>query len=487
MISRGFFKSSLIYTFIGALPLASQLVLLPFYTNSLSTHSFGLLAIYTSFALLVQMLVNFGLDTTIGIHYFDYKNDTTGLKKYMGIVASALIIMGILFTVLLCIGGPFLFDVFDDDELQFYPYGFLSVLTAVFSSFFRTYSNLLTNQQRPERFFWINLSNFIITIIVSLAGIYLYPGTLAGPIGGRFLAGMAMFLVTFFFMQKEFGLRWDKAILKSAILFSFPILLYNIMSWVLSFADRYIINYFMKAKDVGVFDFAIKCTIVIEFIQAGLGNSIFPKIYSMWKDQDIAHSTPEVNKYYSGFTALSVIIVAVMIITIPLAIPLFVYKPDYYEAFVYTPLICLGFLFRGLFNMYLAPIYFFKRTSVLPRLYLVISIVQLLLEIVLIKYFGLWGAVWALLIIKPLQALVLYTESRKLFGFSFNKTKLIGLPVMYSAAVIVLELLLGDSMNRILLHAIELAVAVIAVAALYKQEMKQLKTIFLKPRKGSKV
>lgn len=483
MISSGFFKSSFIYTVIGALPLASQLLLLPFYTNYLSTHDFGLLAIYTSFSLLIQVFVNLGLDTTIGINYFDYKSETQKLERYIGTIATGLLLIGGMYMLLLAIGGPLLFSsIFDDKELTFYPYGFISVLTGIFNSFFKTYSNLLTNQQRAERFFRVNFIFFVLTTAISLVGIYIYPSTLIGPLGGRFVAAMIIFMVTLYSMHKEFGLSMDKPLLRTAIAFSFPIMLYNVMSWMLAFIDRYIIKYYMQSSDVGIYDFAVKCTVLIEFLQMGLGNSIFPKIYSIWKEKDINYGTPEVNKYYSAFTALTVIVVAITIIIIPLIVPVFVRKVEYYEAFIYTPIICLSFLFRGLFNMYLAPIYFFKLTKMLPRLYLFISIIQLGLEMVLIWKFGIWGAVWTSLIIKPVQVLILYSESKKVFRFEFNKMKLIGLPVIYSILVIVLEFTLGGVMHRLLLHTIELMIAIAAVSLLYMKELRQLLTTFVKPK-----
>src|ERR1017187_9941455 len=182
MISKNFLKSSFIYTVIGALPLGSSIILLPFYTNFLSTSDFGLLAIYIGFTFLIQIAVNFGMDTYIGIHYIHTADDQKKLKESLGTVITLLLISGLLFTlVFLCIGDFSFKNIFIRGDINFYPFGFMSVLTAFFNSFFKTYSNLLINQQRPERFLWINLFNFILTIIISIIGIFLYPHTLIGP------------------------------------------------------------------------------------------------------------------------------------------------------------------------------------------------------------------------------------------------------------------------------------------------------------------
>ena len=80
MISKNLIKSSFIYTIIGALPLASAFFLLLFYTNYITKADYGAFVLYISFTLFVQILVNFGLDTYIGISYFEHKHDPDLLK-----------------------------------------------------------------------------------------------------------------------------------------------------------------------------------------------------------------------------------------------------------------------------------------------------------------------------------------------------------------------------------------------------------------------
>src|ERR1035437_544129 len=105
MISKSFFKSSFIYTVIGALPLTSSIILLPFYTNFLDTSDFGVLAIYISFTFLIQLLINFGFDTYIGTHFFEYKNNAEKLREHIGTVVVSLLIIGTFFIVLSLLVG----------------------------------------------------------------------------------------------------------------------------------------------------------------------------------------------------------------------------------------------------------------------------------------------------------------------------------------------------------------------------------------------
>ena len=215
MISKNFLKSSFIYTVIGALPLASSIILLPFYTNFLDTSDFGILAIYISFTFLIQIIVNFGFDVYIGIHFFEYKDNKEKLREYVGTVVVSLLVLGIFVTALSFLVGNFSFGIlFQQKDITFFPYGFMSVLTAICNSFFKTYCSLLINQQSPVRFFWVNLFNFILTIAISLSGLYLYPHTLIGPMWGRLLSGVGIFLLALYFFATEFGLNFQTKLLK---------------------------------------------------------------------------------------------------------------------------------------------------------------------------------------------------------------------------------------------------------------------------------
>ena len=65
--------------------------------------------------------------------------------------------------------------------IELLPYGLITIVSAMFNSVFKTYSNLLIYQQRPMRFLWINISNFIITIAGSLILLYLLSSDLIRP------------------------------------------------------------------------------------------------------------------------------------------------------------------------------------------------------------------------------------------------------------------------------------------------------------------
>jgi O-antigen/teichoic acid export membrane protein len=82
-ISKTFIKSSIIYTVAGALPMASAIILLPFYGNNLPLAVYGELATYIAFSMLVQVLVTYSFDTSVYVYYHEYKNAPEKLSQFL--------------------------------------------------------------------------------------------------------------------------------------------------------------------------------------------------------------------------------------------------------------------------------------------------------------------------------------------------------------------------------------------------------------------
>jgi len=451
MISKQFFKSSLIYTLVGALPYTTGVILIPFFASQLTPAQFGVNALYLTFMYFVQIISTFGMDTYLGINYFEHKDDKQRLKEFVGTVLITLTVIGAVFGTLILIGGNSIFYlVFRGDEvMQFFPFGLITVFSAIFNGYFKSYSSLLINQQRPVRFFWLNLSNFILTLGASLVILYNYPYTLYGPILGRLVPAVISCVISVLLILGEFGFQYNKKFIRGMVSFCAPLVVYAIMVWVVNYIDRYLIKYFLVDPTfVGIFDFAVKITLGIDLIQVGLSNTIHPKVYTIWKNQNIRESTKEVNRYYNGLTAITLLIIPLVVIAVPLLVPVVITKPIYYQSFAFLSILCIGFATRPWFYLFLAPLFYFKQTKVLPKVFFFSAVFQIIVSSLLIYRFGLMGAVWANFLVKPVQALFLWFESRKIFSFRLNRWKIFYLPVIFIGVVLFSELFTTDE-NRL--------------------------------------
>src|SRR5512138_1575017 len=229
MISRTFLKSSFIYTIVGALPYAAGFLLLPWFTKYLTPEQFGINALYISMMYLIQIISSFGLDLAIGVIYFDHKDHREQMRDALGTAFIGLLIVGAFAFLFFSLGGFRLFTlIFRSGEyMDLMPFGMITVVSAVFNSLFKTYSSLLIYQQRPERFFWLNITNFTINILASLLILYLFPFTLFGPIVGRLIPAIIAASVSAIALSREYGLAWNPHYVKRIFQVSSPLLVYG--------------------------------------------------------------------------------------------------------------------------------------------------------------------------------------------------------------------------------------------------------------------
>lgn len=484
MIRRKFISESLIYTLTGALPLASGLVLLPFYTNWLTSDQFGLLALYIAITMFLQILFNFGFDNYIGISYIDNKSKPEIQSEIIGTIVLSLLLIGAIVITFSLVVGESVFQAFNKSgsgktQLLFFPFGFMAVVTAFFNSMFKTYTSLLIYQQRSGRYMIMNLFNFVLTITISLTWLRLNKFSLEGPMWGRLLSGAGIFLLAVFLFNREFRLRFSRQYWPLFRKFLLFLVIYQLLSWILSNIDKFIIGHLLSPTDVAIFDFAIKCLVVIEFLQNGLSSAIIPGVFSHWANESGDSTNTDVRRYFNGFSALSTIAIPVYCLVVPLLVPLVITEAVYFESFRFLPVLGLGYMFITLRQIYSFPLLAKKRSDLLTRAFTYSALVQIVITVIAVKYFGLWGAVWASLLSKPFQILFMYQQSRKVMQLDLSVRKQIILPVAIVVSVL-LSYLAFESEQYFAIMFLYALISFVFTYLFYRKEIPEFYNSLLK-------
>mgnify|MGYP001357009235 CR=1 FL=1 len=187
----------------------------------------------------------------------------------------------------------------------------------------------------------------------------------------------------------------------------------------------------------------------------------------------------EINRYYNGITALFLLVIPVFILVLPVLIPLVIHKEIYYQAFGFLAILAAGYATRVWFYMFLAPLMFFKRTSALPRVFVISAIFNILAGITLIHFFGIIGAVWTNFMVKPVQALLMYLECRKVYTFRINAFKLFYTPAIYILLVVISESLAPPEL-KFQIEIGQLFAAIVLVYIAYRKELIPLVAKYFK-------
>ena len=472
MISKSFLKSSIIYTIGGALPMIGSLILLPFYTNYLNDLQFTQVAFYISVSLLLQILFSYSIESYFGIKYTQLNGEPAQQKKFVGTISVLLLLIGAILLLVSSLCGNLVFaQVFNPDyQMEFWPYGFLSVFTAFFNSYFKASTNALIYFKKPALFLTANFINFIATIGISVGGLFLFPDSIVGPIYGRLLSGVIIFFIAQYIFVSNGEFKYEKTFLKDLTAFCTPFVFYVICGWILGQIDRYVLQSYISNTDLNTYDLMLKCFFGIEFLQNSLSAVIFPKLYEIWSKQDKPETTKESNRYFNVFTAINITQLILFCIAIPFLYKLVIHNEKFYESEKYIGVIAAGFALRSILNFYLSTILFTRNTKILLKIFGISALFQMVVIYFAIKQFGLMGAIYGGLATKVVQVILSALLTKGIFKYEFNYAKIILIPFVY-IAINILQFTFFKEYN-ILLYAGQLILFTFVFYFIFKNEIK---------------
>ncbi len=461
---------SFLFTVVGALPFLSALVLLPFYSNYLSTENFGLLSMYISLSLLFQILTSFGVEQYVPILI----NERSGppsitIQKVFGLQ----LVFGLsVVAIALLIGDWVLSFFYDQNTLSFFPFGLMSVATGFLNGYFRSETTYLTFNHEIKRYYFANFFNFLVTLVLSIAFIHLWGNDLMGPMLGRLLSGVLIFILALVyqsasrFPQIDFGALFSIGKITS-LMFG-----YTLLMWVLSYIDRFILTAKISMDSVAVYDFATKCLLPVEFVMIGLNNFILPRIYSSWSG-NLEHPPMERAKtLLHGLTVAAVFSISFTLVGIPLIAPIVVKNSALYESFPLMGILGIAYLTRAMFSLYLGILMLRKEVSAVVRALLFSALIHFVSLLIFVPTWGVEAALWLGILSKVIMVLFLQREVRKRVQMQFNAQKLITYPLLMSL-VFAATYFLSPGMSYIYLSLGTLIPAFLFTYLFFRKDLKR--------------
>lgn len=474
MISKSFIKRGFIYTVAGALPLMSAVILLPFYLAWLPAEVYGGLSLYLAFSLFIQVLVSYSFDTSIYIHYHEFRSDPSKLGGFIVAVFAFILGAGLLCALLFLALGNLIFGLgFTDSRMAFFPYGMMSVGTGIFQAIFKVYTYLLQSREKPGTFLWANLIYFALIAGLTIGGLHFSPATLDGPVGGRLIAGGVLSVWVLWSVWREFGFRPDLRLLRTTFGFNNYSFIYQLLQWVINYTDRFVLVLFLPLSAVGIYDLAVKCLLVIELLLNGAHSSFYPRVVSEVMQQENKSTSLVINRYYHGLTAMVMLLATAAILILPLAADLLPADSDYRTIIPWFPLVTLVYLLKPMRTYFGMPYGILKLTRPLPIYYLMVSAVKLVLMFLLIEPMGISGVVMAGLAAGVAEILLLKQGLHDRFVFRFNRFKIVVAPILLLLLVAVAEPLLGDT-RPLIAHGLYLLFAFGLLLFIYRSELRPL-------------
>lgn len=461
-----------------------SLLMLPYFTNYLNEINYTQISFHISFSYLMQIVFSLSIESYFGVKYTQLHHSAQEQKLFTGKVAVILLSFGLILTLLISLLGEPLFGMIFSDKLEmsFWPFGFYSLITAFFNSFFKTASMVLIYKKEATQFLSFNIINFVFTVGITVLGLKMYPDSLLGPIYGRLFSGFIIFLLGYYIFIKNGELKFNMAYVKDILLFSLPYCGFVLFTWIITQFDRYILQNKITLQDLNTYDLVIKCFFGVAFVQNSLTAVIFPKVFEYWSKTKELKTTQETNRYFNVFTILNILMICSFFVVLPLIYPLLIKNVKFYDCNVYIGLLGAGYVTQGIISFFMSTIMYAKRIDVLLKIFGLSAVLQVVLLFLLTHYFGLIGAIYSGIIVKIAQVILAKWFTKSIFEYDYNLYKIELLP--YSFIVMnVLQYYILHSYN-VFVYLLQLMLYIVIAYFMFKNEIIKLLTNFniIKPK-----
>ena len=361
-------------------------LLLPLYTSKLTTNEYGTYDLLITISIFILPLITGLLEESMFRFLIDVKNpkdkDKVITQTIIGILIST-VIFSIFSTLMLFITK--------------YNYGFIFILYIISCIFINVINALMRGLGNFKLY---SFSNFVIGTIVltlNLLFILVFKMGINSLLIASICANIGVSLYIFFRLKiyrfiniKEFDIKY----LREMVKYSAP-LIPNSISWnIIHLSDRIIISKFLGNTYNGIYAVAGKFPNVV--------SATYNYFSTAWKEnaskaileEDGSEYFNEILKIVKNImSSISILLIVFM----PLLFKILI-KQNYAEAYKYIPFLIISTYFSTIAEFYGGIFVAFKETKIIGRTTVVGACINLIIDLILIKFIGIYAAVLSTII-----------------------------------------------------------------------------------------
>lgn len=399
--------NGLLFTVFSFMSSGVNFILLIALTKFLTPSEYGYLNLFNTFVMLMAIFISFNAEKIIIVNYFKVgKQHTT--ESIFSIISLSLLLLSVYVLVIL----------FSRDFLEAkIGFSILFLILAIVSCFFDKISGIIKAIWKAET----NLKDFgvfsLITIIIEcvLTILLLYYSSLSweSRVLAQFFVWVIAGIISLFILKKKsyfsFKTKFSFSKVKEALSFGVPLVPNTLSWWAMQGVNRFIINSYYGPAEVGMFSFAMNFSNIIQIISTAFAQSWHVDVF-----QHLAEKKNGYIKYLSSFTRKMIVVYFFLSIIFYVGVYfliMFFFQP-YGSSLKFLLPLTIGAFAHSLSTLFDCYLFYFKKTTILMNVAGVVSIINVALGFIIIKY-DLMFAAYISMISEILITLMCFYYSQK--------------------------------------------------------------------------
>ena len=424
-------KNSLIYGIGNLVAKLVGFILLPLYTSRLSVADYGTLSVLEISSQLIISVFGFSLYQAFDRWYWDpeLKNKQ---KTLFFTIFTALVVISSIMTSSLIVGAIPLSNLLFKDA-KFAGLIKLIAFTSALQIIAVLPMTLLKLQSRSVFYTVATLSQFTVNLVATVYFIAVLNQNVEGIYTAQIIGSVVYFIIITKYILKNISIKYEWKVLKEMLVYSFPLMLSSISGIILMIADRFCLNFITGLSELGVYSLGYKIASSIRvLIVTSVQLAINPMIYQMM-------SRPNNKRFYSKLLTyfcfgITICVLGVSIFSREIVHLLALRNPDYWGAYKVIPILSFAVLLGMCKDTSLIGLNLSKKTKIIGLVTIVISSLNILMNVVLISLLNSLGASIAALLSNLLFFIIIYQHAQKYYFIPYEIKK-IGLMICLAIVI----------------------------------------------------
>ncbi len=391
------FKGASIYSLSEMLVKSSGLFLIPLYTRILTPTEYGIVGYLNVFIQIAVVLIGFGFTGAQTRFYYENNKDKLVLGRFLFTIN--LIPLFFLFLMIIISVFAYIFNWnFVGGKIPYFPY----ILCAMLISLFRVYSNNSINfYKTKQKFATASFLRLIQFALVTAFSIYFVVKLSMGALGniyGIFLGSLVFFILAFIGYSKSFVFKPSFSAFKYAIFFGAPMVVHLLASTLHNSIDRIILEKYVGFDKIGIFSLGYTVGNAFNMLIISFNQAYQPSFYQLMSSSK-SFKEKEM-KIISIFKIWLSILTLIAVFAIFLGGPILKYLSGekFKEIADILPWFIISVFFGSFYYFFSSALFYYKKTKLIPLVTISSVIVNIILNILLIPYWGLKGALFSTII-----------------------------------------------------------------------------------------
>mgnify|MGYP003111817664 CR=1 FL=1 len=418
--SSSFISGAGIYLFANILNAVIPFILLPILTRYLDPMQYGEVAMFQVMLGALSAFVGVAFVGAAGRKYYDFNLNREELAEFIGSCIQLIVIFSlIVFSVL------FIFQRQFSEWLNLKPSYLLFAVSVAFCS---VIINIRLGQwqvhKQAVKYGALQISQSLLNMLLSLLLVVVLLKGAEGRIDAQIIISSVFLAIALYLLKKDNLLKvfiWRKDYLAEALRFGIPLMPHIAGGFLLTTVDRIVINREIGLAEAGIYMVAVQLTAAVGILFDAINKAYIPWLFEQLKADQLPQKKKIVKLTYVWFILIILGAMLSFVIGPPLAV--FIAGEQYAQAGKVVGWLALGQGFQGMYLMVTNYIFYSKRTGLLSIASISSGVLNLILLIVLVRFFGLEGAAIAFATSMGIRFLLTWWIANKrhpMPWFSFN-------------------------------------------------------------------